>query len=320
MNAVDPTDIPTLQQIKPFADAAAQSASDADDAKDAAVQAKTDTEALYDDFVSRYLGPYASDPTVDPNGDALTQGALYFNTVGKHLRMYDGTNWIIFENITFASQATAETGTDNTSAMTPLRTSQHLAARRGVANGIAAIGSDGFVEKAPAKRLISTVTVSTAVASVEFTGLDLTKYAAFVIECESVKMTATGQVRLQFGAAGPTYVTTGYIGGAMRYGNVTIISVGSGLPLESAAATNAGLRWSCIRLSGLASGEASIAVIDSYENQNNTGTFGSMFETSGTAHPAVRFLPSAGNIDTGSKFRLYGVPAWRSLDGQGGGR
>lgn len=47
----------------------------------------------------------------------------------------------------FATKAQAEAGTDNTMPMTPLRTAQAIAAKRGVANGVASLGADGKVPK-----------------------------------------------------------------------------------------------------------------------------------------------------------------------------
>ncbi|MGB0467968.1 MAG: hypothetical protein ACPGF7_10650 [Pontibacterium sp.] len=40
-----------------------------------------------------YLGPKSSDPTVDNDGDPLTQGDLYFSTTTNRLRVYDGAAW-----------------------------------------------------------------------------------------------------------------------------------------------------------------------------------------------------------------------------------
>lgn len=41
------------------------------------------------DFKGRYFGGLATDPTVDLNGDALSDGDLYFNTTSKAFRAYD---------------------------------------------------------------------------------------------------------------------------------------------------------------------------------------------------------------------------------------
>lgn len=78
------------------------------------------------DFETKYLGAKAADPTLDNEGNALIVGALYFNSTSNELRVYDGANWIAIPTITFASQAQAEAGTDNTTAMTPLRVFQAI--------------------------------------------------------------------------------------------------------------------------------------------------------------------------------------------------
>lgn len=58
----------------------------------AAAASEANVIALYDNFDDRYLGPYASDPTLDNDGNPLIVGALYFNTAGV-LRVYDGALW-----------------------------------------------------------------------------------------------------------------------------------------------------------------------------------------------------------------------------------
>jgi hypothetical protein len=49
----------------------------------AAATSASNAAASYDSFDDRYLGPKASDPSVDNDGDALIDGALYFNTSRK---------------------------------------------------------------------------------------------------------------------------------------------------------------------------------------------------------------------------------------------
>jgi hypothetical protein len=46
-----------------------------------------------DNFDDRYLGPKASDPTLDNDGDALTTGDLYFNTSSNVMKVYNGSSW-----------------------------------------------------------------------------------------------------------------------------------------------------------------------------------------------------------------------------------
>jgi hypothetical protein len=47
-----------------------------------------------DNFDDVYLGSKASDPTLDNDGDALTAGDLYYNSVGTVLKYYTGSAWV----------------------------------------------------------------------------------------------------------------------------------------------------------------------------------------------------------------------------------
>ena len=57
--------------------------------------AESNAAASYDSFDDRYLGAKASDPSVDNDGDALIDGALYFDTTNNVMKVYDlgGTSW-----------------------------------------------------------------------------------------------------------------------------------------------------------------------------------------------------------------------------------
>jgi len=68
----------------------------AETAKTAAETAQTAAEAALDSFDDRYLGAKASNPTVDNDGNALLDGALYFNTTSNIMRVYDlgNTTWL----------------------------------------------------------------------------------------------------------------------------------------------------------------------------------------------------------------------------------
>jgi DNA polymerase III gamma/tau subunit len=85
---------------------AATSATNASTAQTAAETAQAAAELAYDNFDDRYLGPKASDPTVDNDGDALIDGALYFNTTGNVLKYWDGSAWQNVEATDTSSFAT----------------------------------------------------------------------------------------------------------------------------------------------------------------------------------------------------------------------
>jgi hypothetical protein len=70
-----------------FANTASNAANAANSARDTAI-------TLVDSFEDVYLGAKASDPTLDNDGDALTSGDLYYNTVGNVLKYYTGSAWV----------------------------------------------------------------------------------------------------------------------------------------------------------------------------------------------------------------------------------
>lgn len=72
---------------------AASNATAAESAKTAAEAAQAAAELALDNFEDIYLGAKSSDPTVDNDGDALTAGDLYFNTVSNNLKVYTGSAW-----------------------------------------------------------------------------------------------------------------------------------------------------------------------------------------------------------------------------------
>jgi hypothetical protein len=88
------------------ASAASTSATNASNSASAAATSAANAEAAYDNFDDRYLGPKASDPTLDNDGDALLDGALYFNTTTNVLKYYNGTTWGVVESTDTSNLAT----------------------------------------------------------------------------------------------------------------------------------------------------------------------------------------------------------------------
>ncbi len=70
-----------------FANTASNAANAANSARDAAL-------AAADNFDDVYLGSKTTDPTLDNDGDALTAGDLYYNSVGTVLKYYTGSAWV----------------------------------------------------------------------------------------------------------------------------------------------------------------------------------------------------------------------------------
>ncbi|BAQ86090.1 tail fiber [uncultured Mediterranean phage uvMED] len=61
----------------------------AETARTAAQTAQAAAEAALDNFDDRFLGAKTSDPSVDNDGNALTDGALYFDTTLNVMKVYD---------------------------------------------------------------------------------------------------------------------------------------------------------------------------------------------------------------------------------------
>jgi len=59
----------------------------------AAAASATAAAASYDSFDDRYLGPKASAPSVDNDGNALVEGALYWNSTSNAMLAWDGSAW-----------------------------------------------------------------------------------------------------------------------------------------------------------------------------------------------------------------------------------
>ena len=105
---------------------AATSATAASGSATAAANSAAAAAAAFDNFDDTYLGSFSSNPTVDNDGDALVEGALYFNSSANEMRVYDGANWIaassagtasILEyNYTATAGQTTFTGSDDNSA------------------------------------------------------------------------------------------------------------------------------------------------------------------------------------------------------------
>ena len=82
VNTVATTVVPNMTEILQVNDNAA-----------IAAQAVVDTAALLDQFDDRYLGSKATEPTLDNDGNALQEGALYWDSTLKAMRVWDGASW-----------------------------------------------------------------------------------------------------------------------------------------------------------------------------------------------------------------------------------
>ena len=96
----DGSGVPLLANVNetglPFAAPAAAAAASAVTATNAAATATSQANlaiASFDSFDDRYLGSKSSAPTLDNDGNTLLVGALYWDTPGNAMRVWNGTSW-----------------------------------------------------------------------------------------------------------------------------------------------------------------------------------------------------------------------------------
>jgi len=271
---VDPTDAVNVGQIASYqvaaaasAAAAAASASAASGSASSASTTYTNTLTLYNDFQKRYLGAKAADPTLDNLGAALTAGALYFNTAGNSLRVYNGSNWVVIPSFTLSSQAQAEAGVDNTTIMTPLRTRQ----------AITAVLPSTWIP-------IASTTIAPGATAVSYTGI-AAGFRYFVAVMESTSASATGAFNAAFSSNnGSSYgpaipVTASVSAGNLVDAVINVYNINSAAP----------------------------RIIDTvYSNAGTIVRSGGIDTSSVNAVNAVRFTVAVGTFQGGG-IQFYGV-------------
>ena len=97
------------------ATASANSATASANSATASAASAAAAQAAQEAIDGLYLGAQASDPTVDLNGDPVTVGDWYFNTVINLSKIYDGSGW---EVLTATGSVTSITGTGTVSGLT----------------------------------------------------------------------------------------------------------------------------------------------------------------------------------------------------------
>jgi hypothetical protein len=88
---------------------------------DAAAASATAAAASYDSFDDRYLGSKSTPPTLDNDGNALLEGAIYWNSVANAMLAWDGSAWASISSTsdiyryryTAAGGETSESGLDD---------------------------------------------------------------------------------------------------------------------------------------------------------------------------------------------------------------
>jgi hypothetical protein len=209
--------------------------------------------ASYDSFDDRYLGAKASAPTLDNDGDALIDGALYFNTTTNNMQVYDlgGASWMDF-GITEAYADTLYQPLDNDlsdiAALTP--TKGNLMVGNGTDWVSVGVGTDDQVltaDSADAEGVVwkNAGSVNGGIlgpgSTASGTSSELTGIPSWVTEIQvifaGVSMDSVDEVELQVGHAGG-YVTSGYHGAVARAGTSNSVGPTDAARLTTSNAAN----------------------------------------------------------------------------------
>ena len=168
---VDASSASTLATTK-AAEAATSAANAAISATSAATSATT-AEGYVDTFDDKYLGSKSSAPTVDNDGDALTDGALYFNTTSNIMFVYDlGTTAWLQLTLTSSNQTNVNTVATNIS---------NVNAVAGNNTNITAVAGNSTNINAVAGDATDIGTVSTNIANVNTVATNVTSVNSFAL-------------------------------------------------------------------------------------------------------------------------------------------
>jgi hypothetical protein len=118
---------------------ASGSASSASASATAASAAQTAVETLFDNFDDRFLGTKTSNPSVDNDGNTLSVGAVYYNSVSQQVRFWNGSSW----DAPSASAATSATNASN-SASAASSSASSAASSASIATTAASNAADSY--------------------------------------------------------------------------------------------------------------------------------------------------------------------------------
>jgi hypothetical protein len=163
---VDASSASTLATTK--AAEAATSAANAAISATAAATSATTAEGYVDTFDDKYLGSKSSAPTVDNDGDALTDGALYFNTTSNIMFVYDlGTTAWLQLTLTSTNQTNVNTVATNISNVNSVAgNNTNITAVAGNSTNINTVAGDATEIGTVAGSIANVNTVATNVTSV----------------------------------------------------------------------------------------------------------------------------------------------------------
>ena len=183
----------------------------------------------YDNFDDRYLGAKASAPSVDNDGNALIEGALYWNSTSNAMLAWDGAAWASISStadiyryrFTAAGGETSESGLDDNG----LTLSYIVGKEQVYLNGVLLVRSTDYVAtNGTSIASLAALTAGDVLEIITFTAFDLANVLSPTL----------------FDAKGDILVATS----ADTAGKLTVGTNGQYLQADSTTAT--GLKWSTV--------------------------------------------------------------------------
>jgi hypothetical protein len=200
----------------------------------AAAASAASAATTYDNFDDRYLGAKSTAPTLDNDGDALIEGALYWNSVSDTMFAWTGSAWgsisstaaIFRYKFTAAGGETSESGLDDNGI-----TLSYIAGKEQVyLNGVLLVrGSDYTASNGTSITSLAALAAGDVLEIITFTAFDL----------------ATAIDKALFDAKGDILVATA----ADTPGKLTVGTNGFYLQADSSTAT--GLKWAAVDLAAV---------------------------------------------------------------------
>jgi hypothetical protein len=145
--------------------------------------------ASYDAFDDRYLGSKGSDPTVDNDGAALLDGALYWDTTNNILKVYDqgATTW----------RRTTPTSSDQANINTVTGIAANVTTVAGIAGNVTTVAGISSNVTSVAGNSTNINTVATNIANVNSVGSNIANVNTAATNIASINTAASNIVAIQ---------------------------------------------------------------------------------------------------------------------------